>query len=176
MSTRRTGSYTCFLNAGPHNSVLKASKCTMYCYWYMANPSKENFQDWWDTAKGITCCAPTGVIVQVLEIENIPGGARTHFFSMPFGSLPANIKQCGVMPAWLSAAFLWDQSLVAEHHLPSHPASKCCQPHFIATIMRLMTFIMLQLCVCPFTRRYIYNANEQFHTDNTRLRAILIFT
>lgn len=43
-----------FLNAVPHHSVLKASKCTINRYRYMANPSKENFQVWWDTTKGIT--------------------------------------------------------------------------------------------------------------------------
>lgn len=75
---------------------LKASKCTIKCYWYMANPSNENFQDWWDTSKVITCCAPTEVIVQVLQIENTPGGARTHFFPMPL-ALPLQTSSSVVL-------------------------------------------------------------------------------
>lgn len=104
---------------------------------------------------------------------------KNPFFPCALGSLPASIKQCGVYVsmALCFAAFLWDKSRVAEHHLPSHPACQCCQPHFIATIMHLITFIMLQLCVCPFTRRrYIYNINEHFHTDNIRLGATLTLT
>lgn len=80
---------------------------------------------------------------------------------------------CFISMVLCLAAFLWDQSLVA--HLPSHPASKCCQPHFIATIIYLTILIMLYLHVCPFTRRYIYNTNEHFHMNNIRLRATLIF-
>lgn len=49
-----------FLNAVPHHSVLKASKCTINRYRYMANP-KGKFPSLMRYNQGYhTSCAPTG--------------------------------------------------------------------------------------------------------------------
>lgn len=107
VTTRKsTGSYIYFLNAALHHSILKVSMCTIKYYWCMANPSKPNFHDWCDPSESLACFALTQVIAEALQLEIVPGGAGSWFFSFPitwpFSSLPANIKQHGVMSAQFS--------------------------------------------------------------------------
>lgn len=150
VTTRKsTGSYIYFLNAALHHSILKVSMCTIKYYWCMANPSKPNFHDWRDPSESLACFALTQVIAEALQLEIVPGGAGSWFFFFPY-HLALQLSPCKYQAArrYVStvlylAALLWDQSFVAEHHLPSCPACKCCQTHSIATTMSLIVFIAL---------------------------------
>lgn len=104
---------------------LKGSTCTMKCcYWWITNPSKGNFSAWCDLSEATTCFALTRVIAAALQLENIPGGSGSRFFSYHLALAPTLQHQpawCYVSKAVCSAAFPWGQSLLQTIACP-----QCC--------------------------------------------------